>query len=154
MLMLRTSLEMAHLHGPKHIAWNTLKTQIINNLTTVVVDYIIIIIIIIIIIFRPAAQPGLWPPRSRSFLITNNDQPQSVGLLWTSDQLVADTSTWQHTIHTKQTNIHARGGIRTHDRNRRAAVDLRVRPHGHWDRRYTTLYTSCFSTKTQRECLT
>ena len=27
------------------------------------------------------------------FLITHNDAPQSVGLLWTSDQLVAETST-------------------------------------------------------------
>jgi hypothetical protein len=25
-----------------------------------------------------AAQRGLWPPRSRGFLITNNDAPQSV----------------------------------------------------------------------------
>ena len=30
------------------------------------------------------------------FYITHNDAPQSVGLLWTSDQLLADTSTWQH----------------------------------------------------------
>jgi len=29
--------------------------------------------------------------------MTNNDAPQSVGLLWTSDQSVAETSTWQHT---------------------------------------------------------
>jgi hypothetical protein len=28
---------------------------------------------------------------------TNNNAPQSVGILWTSDQLVAETSTWQHT---------------------------------------------------------
>ena len=27
------------------------------------------------------------------FYITHNDAPQSVGLLWTSDQLVAETST-------------------------------------------------------------
>jgi hypothetical protein len=40
-----------------------------------------------------AAQRGLWPPRSRGFLITHNDAPQSVGLLWASDQLVAETST-------------------------------------------------------------
>ena len=40
-----------------------------------------------------------------------------------SDQSVAETSTWQHT--TLTTNIHAPGGIRTHDRRRRAAVDLR-----------------------------
>jgi len=30
-------------------------------------------------------------------VITHNDAPQSVGLLWTSDQSVAETSTWQHT---------------------------------------------------------
>jgi len=33
----------------------------------------------------------------RGFLITHNDAQQSVGLLWTSDQSVAETSTWQHT---------------------------------------------------------
>jgi len=31
------------------------------------------------------------------FLITHNDAPQSVRLLWTSDQLVAETSIWQRT---------------------------------------------------------
>jgi hypothetical protein len=30
---------------------------------------------------------------SRGFLITHNDAPQLVGLLWTSDQLIAETST-------------------------------------------------------------
>jgi hypothetical protein len=40
-----------------------------------------------------AAQRGLWPPRPQGFLITRNEAPQSVGLLWTSDQLVAETST-------------------------------------------------------------
>jgi len=29
--------------------------------------------------------------------MTHNDAPQSVGLLWTSDQSVAETSTLQHT---------------------------------------------------------
>ena len=42
-------------------------------------------------------QRGSWPPRSLCFQITHNDTPQSVGLLWTSDQRVAKTSTWQHT---------------------------------------------------------
>jgi len=46
--------------------------------------------------------PGL--PHSRDFLITHNDAPQSVGHHWTSDQLVAETSTWQHT--TLTTNRH------------------------------------------------
>jgi hypothetical protein len=78
-----------------------------------------------------AAQRRLWPPRPRGFLITNNDAPQSVGLLWTSDQLAPETSTWQHT---QQTNIHVPGGIRNHNRSMRTAVDLRLRPRGHWDR--------------------
>jgi hypothetical protein len=52
---------------------------------------VLLFIIIIIISSRPAAQRGLWPPRSRGFLITH-DAPLSVGLLWTSDQLVAETS--------------------------------------------------------------
>ena len=34
----------------------------------------------------------------RDFLITHNDAPQSVGLLWTSGHSVVETSTWQHTI--------------------------------------------------------
>ena len=37
------------------------------------------------------------------------------------------------TQHSQQTNIQALGGIRTHDRRRRAAKDLRLRPRGHWD---------------------
>jgi hypothetical protein len=56
--------------------------------------------IIVIIFSGDAAKRRLWPPRPRGFLITHNDVPQSVGLLWTSDQLVAETSTWQHTTHT------------------------------------------------------
>jgi len=39
-----------------------------------------------------AAQLGAWPPHSRGLSITHNDAPQLVGLLWTSDQLVAETS--------------------------------------------------------------
>jgi hypothetical protein len=95
-------------------------------------------VLFIIIFSGCTAQRGLWPPRSRGFLITHNDASQSVGLLWTSDQLVAETSTWRHT---QQTNIHAPSGIRTYDRSRRAAVDLRIRPRGHWDRRIVMLKT-------------
>ena len=32
-------------------------------------------------------------------------------------------------------DIHAPGWIRTHNPSKRAAADLRLRPHGHWDRR-------------------
>jgi len=68
-------------------------------------------------------------PRRWGFHNTHSDAPQSVGLVWTSDQLVPETSQ-----QSQQTNIHAPGGIRTHDLGRRAAVDLRLRPSGHWDR--------------------
>jgi len=44
----------------------------------------------------------------------------------------ATASTWQHT--TLTTDIHAPGGIRTHNPSRRAAADLRLRPSGQWDR--------------------
>jgi hypothetical protein len=75
-----------------------------------------------LLLFSLALQPsaGYGLLISRGFLITHNDAPQSVGLLWTSDQLVAETSTRQHTTHT--TDIHALGGIRTHERSRRAAT--------------------------------
>ena len=38
-----------------------------------------------------------------------------------------------NTQHSQQTNIHAPGGIRTHNLDRRAAAELRLRPRGHWD---------------------
>ena len=54
----------------------------------------------------PSPHPsGPWPPHSRSFKITHNDAPQSVGLLWTRDQLVAETSTWQHRTLTRHTSM-------------------------------------------------
>ena len=47
--------------------------------------------------FGATAPSGPGPPHSRDFCITHNDAPLSAGLLWTSDQLVAETSTRQHT---------------------------------------------------------
>jgi hypothetical protein len=35
-----------------------------------------------------------------------------------------------------KTNIHAGGGIRTHNPSKRSAADPHRRPHGHWDRLY------------------
>jgi len=43
--------------------------------------------------FDVTTPSGPWPPHSGGFQITHSDAPQSVGLLWTSDQLVAETST-------------------------------------------------------------
>jgi hypothetical protein len=38
-----------------------------------------------------------WKPRPPHFSSLHDHTPHSVGLLWTRDQLVAETSTWQHT---------------------------------------------------------
>ena len=75
------------------------------------------------------APSGPQLPHSRGLSITNNDAPQSVGLLWTSDKLGAETSTLQHTTFTR--DIYALIGIRTHSLSRRAAADRRLRPRGH-----------------------
>jgi len=40
-----------------------------------------------------------------------------------------------NTQHSQQTNIHASGGIRTHNLSMRAAADPRLRPRDHWGRR-------------------
>jgi len=45
------------------------------------------------------APRGPGRPHSR-FCITHNNAPHSVRLLWTSDQLHVETSTWQHTTFT------------------------------------------------------
>jgi hypothetical protein len=38
------------------------------------------------------------------------------------------------TQHSQETDVHAPGGIRTHNSNKRAATDPHIRPRGHWDR--------------------
>jgi len=54
-------------------------------------------------IWRNIPQWGRASSFTRFLDQTHNDLPQSVARLWTSDQLVAETFTWQHT--TLQTNI-------------------------------------------------
>jgi hypothetical protein len=85
--------------------------------------------ILFIIFSGSAAQRGLRPPRSQGFLITH-DAPQSVGLLWTSDQLVVETCTWQHTTH-----ITDKHPLPRWDSNPRSQQTSGCRPRGHWDRR-------------------
>ena len=60
---------------------------------------------------------------------SHSDTSHSVELLWTSDQLVAETT--DNTQHSQQIDIQAPGGIRAHNLSRRAAVDQRLRPRGH-----------------------
>ena len=52
-----------------------------------------------------AAQHGPRPLYSWKLQITHNVAPQSVGFLCTSDQLVTETSTWQHTTLTDELTV-------------------------------------------------
>ena len=76
------------------------------------------------------------PPHSWGYMITHNDTPQLVELLWMSDQPVAETSTWQNTQHTQQINIYAPAGfelaIPVGDRPQTHALDRSVTGIGHF----------------------
>jgi hypothetical protein len=67
---------------------------------------------------------GTWPSSYKKNL------PAGIGQ---SQKPVPD-----NTKQSQQTGIHGTGGIRTHNPRKRAAADPRLRPHGHWDRPYTT----------------
>jgi hypothetical protein len=94
-----------------------------------------------LIVFPVSLQPVLQPcpPLYWGFLITHN-HTHAVGFLWTSDQLLAEASTYtgQHT-HKQGTNIYAVNGIRTRDSSNRAAEGLHLRPRGHRDRLFLLL---------------
>jgi hypothetical protein len=57
--------------------------------------------------------------------ITLRHTPQSVGLLWTRDRPVAETSTSQYTALTREKNITAPSGIRTHDPSKHSAAKIK-----------------------------
>ena len=66
---------------------------------------------------------------SRSHTTTHHSRQDSSGRVISSSQRPLP----DNTQHSQLTNIHAPGGIRTHDLSRRAAANLRLRPRGHWD---------------------
>ena len=77
------------------------------------------------------------------FLDHTQTSPHSVGLLWTSDRPVAETPILQHTK-VKGDRHPYFFGIRNRNLSMRAAVDPRLRPLGHWDRR-SSLYLLAIS---------
>jgi hypothetical protein len=58
-----------------------------------------------------------------------------VGILWTSDQPIAETCNWQHTTLTTDRQS-CPSGIRTRFPSKWTAADPRLRRSGHWDRQY------------------
>jgi len=75
---------------------------------------------------------------------SHSDTPYSVGLLWTSDRPVAETS--DNIQHSQETEFHSAGGIRTRNPSNREAADPHLRPRGHRNRplRYWRPETSLY----------
>jgi hypothetical protein len=69
----------------------------------------------------------------------HSDTAHTVRLLWTGDQPNAQTSTWQHK-HSKETDLHALGGIRTRNPSKRADAELRLRRRGLWGQLFIRYY--------------
>ena len=85
----------------------------------------------------------------REVSITHNDVVHMVGLLWMSDQLVAETSTWQHITLTTDKHPYPWWDW-THDLSRRAAAGLRLRLRGHWDRLNCNNTSNNYNRKSKR----
>ena len=100
--------------------------------------YIYIYIYIYIpVAMRPNADHGLpILGVSRSHTATHHSRLDSSGRVISASQRPLP----DNTQHSQQTNIHAPGGIRTHNLSRRAAANLRLRPRGHWDRLHIYIY--------------
>ena len=77
------------------------------------------------------APNGPGPPHIEASL-SHANTPQSVGILWTTDQPDAETSSWQHT--TLITDIHGSRGIRTRYPSKLEAADPRLWPRDKRDR--------------------
>ena len=78
----------------------------------------------------PVGQGLLIHEVSRSHTKTHHSRHDSSGRVISSSQRPLP----DNTQHSQQTDIHAPGGIRTHNLSRREDADLRLRPRGHWDR--------------------
>jgi hypothetical protein len=71
------------------------------------------------------------PLQGQGLLIVEGSRSHSIGLLWTSDQRDAQTSTWHHTTLTK--DFPTTSGVRTPKPSKRVAADPCLRRRGHWD---------------------
>ena len=83
----------------------------------------------------PVDQGLLIHEVSRSLSTTHHNRYDSSGRVTSSTQ----GSPPGNTQHSQQTDIHAPGGFRTHNLNRRADADPRLRPRANWYTTYTTL---------------
>jgi hypothetical protein len=128
--------EKSHSHSTVNV-WFTLSI----NLT--LMELILHILLLLLLLLLSLAQRGLWPPRHTRFR-DHTQRRATVGRTPLGRVIISSQSPLPNTQHTQQTNIHASRGIRTHDRSRRAGIDLHLRPRGHWDRHSTDIFPLYF----------
>ena len=109
------------------------------QLSSIVIKYTLSDIVVFDYFFLQVQQPPVGQGLlirvvSRSHTTTHHSQQDSSGRVISSSQRPLP----DNTKYSQQTDIHAPGGIRTQSLSRRAAADLRLRPHGHWDQSLTT----------------
>jgi hypothetical protein len=91
-------------------------------------------IILCLFVFGATAPQGAMPSSFTRFLY-HTQWRTTVGRTPTGEWSARRRDLYLYnTQHSRQTNIHAPGGIQIHDFSKRAAADPRLRPRGHWDR--------------------
>ena len=79
---------------------------------------------------------------------SHSGTPHSVGPFWTSDQAVAETSTWQHTSVTTDRHSRFKPAIPTSE-----WPQTHTRPRGHWDRHiYGNISLNWIRTVSDKNC--
>jgi hypothetical protein len=94
-------------------------------------------------IFFPNGSTAPWGPRPPHFSRLHDHtlfRHTTIGRT-----LLDEGPARRNTQHSQETDIHALGVIRTHNLSKRAAVDPRLRPSGHWDRPYKMYHSHKFA---------
>jgi len=99
--------------------------------------------------FPPPQPVVLRPNAGHGLLILGVFRSHTTHHIWwdSSGQVISSSQRPlpDNTQHSQQTDIHAPDGIQIHNISRRVAVELHLRPRGHWDRRAVNLYSKIVS---------
>jgi hypothetical protein len=67
--------------------------------------HLLLLLLLLLLLSSSSSSLPVQPSAGYGLLITHNDAPRSVGLLWRCDQLVVETSTLEHNTHNRQTSM-------------------------------------------------
>jgi hypothetical protein len=81
------------------------------------------------------SPPKWFMASSFTRFLDHTQRRTTVGRIPPDERSVRRRDLYLYTLqHSQQRDNHAPSGIQTHDLNKRAAADLRLRPRNHWDR--------------------